>query len=324
MKVSPVHPYIIATAANDHTIRIWSLDPKRRSQPTIAICGGEGGHREGILTMVLTFSAETNAPQAFHANPLYILSGGMDHAVCLWLCPILHNLHLRSSAVPAPDPATIDVPERYSYPHVSTTAIHTDYVDCVDFHNDFILSKSSRENRIVLWHILGFDSQRKYENRESMIPPTTTHEYKETLSAFGDSVVRLMQFDIRTCDPWFMKFGVFSYPLDLLSRVNDKDRGSSSQDGKVEPSTFLAMGNAVGNVYVWDLGVFEQVPAKGDPPGKSLSNAFALMKPHYTLGVPKLKRLIRQVAWSTYGDWLVAVGDAGLVCLWQVGSKQSD
>lgn len=55
MKVSPVHPYIIATAANDHTIRIWSLDPKRRSQPTIAICGGEGGHREGILTMVSTF-----------------------------------------------------------------------------------------------------------------------------------------------------------------------------------------------------------------------------------------------------------------------------
>jgi len=51
--VSPVHPYIIGTAAKDHTIRLWTLDPKSASQPTIAICGGEGGHREGVLTMVL-------------------------------------------------------------------------------------------------------------------------------------------------------------------------------------------------------------------------------------------------------------------------------
>jgi polycomb protein EED len=156
-----------------------------------------------------------------------------------------------------------------------------------------------------------------------MIQPTTTHEYKETRSAFGDSVVRLMQFDIHNCEPWFMKFGVFSYPLDLLSRAHEKDRGTSSQEGKVPPSTYLAMGNSVGHVYVWDLQVFEQMNMKGEQPGKSLSNAFALMKPHNTLGVPKLKKLIRQVAWSTFGDWLVGVGDMGLVCLWQVG-KQSD
>jgi hypothetical protein len=52
LKISPVHPYIIGTAANDHTIRLWTLDPRSRTQPTIAICGGEGGHREGVLTMV--------------------------------------------------------------------------------------------------------------------------------------------------------------------------------------------------------------------------------------------------------------------------------
>jgi len=253
-----------------------------------------------------------------------MLSGGMDHAVCLWMCPILYNLPPKASALPPPDPATIDIPERYSYPHVSTTAIHTDYVDCVEFHNDFILSKSSRENRIVLWHILGFDSQRKYDSRESMIQPTTTHEYKETRSAFGDSVERLMQFDIRNCEPWFMKFAVFSYPIDLLSRTSTHEReakGSAAQEREtiVPPSTYLAMGNSGGNVYVWDLQVFEQVSTKGDQPGKTLSNAFALMKPHSTLGVPKLKKLIRQMAWSTYGDWLVAVGDMGLVCLWQVG-----
>jgi polycomb protein EED len=149
-----------------------------------------------------------------------------------------------------------------------------------------------------------------------MIQPTTTHEYKETRSAFGDSVVRLMQFDIRNCEPWYMKFGVFSYPLETLNREIAEERAA---DGKVAMSTYLAMGNSVGNVYVWDLEHFEADAKKGDQPGKSLSNAFALMKPHYSLGVPKMKQLVRQVAWSTYGDWLVAVGDMGLVCLWQVG-----
>lgn len=57
MKISPAHPYIIGTAANDHTIRLWTLDPRSRTQPTIAICGGEGGHREGVLTMVFSHQA---------------------------------------------------------------------------------------------------------------------------------------------------------------------------------------------------------------------------------------------------------------------------
>src|SRR5271169_740980 len=57
MKVSPVHPYIIGTAAKDHTIRLWTLDSRSKTQPTIAICGGEGGHRESVLTMVFHLSA---------------------------------------------------------------------------------------------------------------------------------------------------------------------------------------------------------------------------------------------------------------------------
>ena len=60
LKVSPVHPYIIGTAAKDHTIRLWTLDPRSATQPTIAICGGEGGHREGVLTLVLHPKCFTN------------------------------------------------------------------------------------------------------------------------------------------------------------------------------------------------------------------------------------------------------------------------
>ena len=239
----------------------------------------------------------------------------MDHAVCLWICPILHQSSPRIPASANAIRAQQIFPVRYSYPHLSTTAVHTDYVDCVEFHNDFILSKSSREGKIVLWHILGFDSQRKYDNTTSILPPPTTHEWKETRSAFGESVERLMQFDIRHCEPWFMKFGVFSSPVDP-SKLPQQILGPGF-------GTFIAMGNLNGNVYVWDLSLYETtVPnPKGEQIGKSLTNPFQLMKPHATLAVPKLKKMIRQMAWSTWGEWLVGVGDTGLLCLWQVGKS---
>jgi polycomb protein EED len=252
--------------------------------------------------------------QAFHSNPLYMLSGGMDHAVCLWICPILHQSNPRIPAPATSIPPTTDLPQRYSYPHLSTTAIHSDYVDCVEFHNDFILSKSSREGKIVLWQIHGFDSQRKYDDTGSILAPPTTHEWKETRSGFGESVERLMQFDIHHCEPWFMKFGVFTTPLDPMKAINHV----------IGPGvgTFLAMGNVNGNVYVWDLSVYETLNPKIDQVGRTLSDPFILMKPQVTLGLPKLKKMIRMMAWSPLGEWLVAVGDTGLLCLWQVGKSE--
>lgn len=125
---------------------------------------------------------------------------------------------------------------------------------------------------------------------------------------------RLMQFDIRHCEPWFMKFGMFSSPVDpakLPQHIIGPGIG-----------TFLAMGNLNGNVYVWDLSMYEAMPTKGDQPGKTLTDAFTLMKPHVTLAIPKLKKMIRMMAWSVWGEWLVAVGDTGLICLWQVGKNE--
>ena len=72
LKVSPVHPYIIGTAAKDHTIRLWTLDPRSKTQPTIAICGGEGGHREGVLTMVPSLDyLNRNARHSMQTHSIY-------------------------------------------------------------------------------------------------------------------------------------------------------------------------------------------------------------------------------------------------------------
>jgi hypothetical protein len=83
------------------------------------------------------------------------------------------------------------------------------------------------------------------------------------------------------------------------------------------------MGNLNSNVYLWDLSVYETGNhPKGEQPGRTLSDAFTLMKPQVTLAVPKLKKAIRMMAWSKTGEWLVGVGDMGLVCLWQVGKNE--
>lgn len=51
MAVSPINPYILASASEDSTVRIWSLDPAHAKQPCAAILEGDG-HRSEVLTIV--------------------------------------------------------------------------------------------------------------------------------------------------------------------------------------------------------------------------------------------------------------------------------
>ena len=44
-------PTILESASMDHSVRLWSLDPKYEKQPCMLICAGEG-HKEGLLTLV--------------------------------------------------------------------------------------------------------------------------------------------------------------------------------------------------------------------------------------------------------------------------------
>lgn len=51
MVTSPINPLVIATASDDTTIRIWSLDPDHKDMPCRCILGGEG-HQWSLLTLV--------------------------------------------------------------------------------------------------------------------------------------------------------------------------------------------------------------------------------------------------------------------------------
>lgn len=261
----------------------WSLDPKNSKQPCALICAGEG-HRETILSI------------AFHATGRYLLSGGMDHSVNLWVIPEF-----------ADAAAGTDKPLRIMYPHFSTNSVHTNYVDSLAFYEDFILSKSAAEDKIVLWTIQNFNS-RAPPPLPDLVP--TTYDDSGTRSVFGGTYERILQFQAVDTQPFYMRFGFFSHP---------------------HKSPILAMGNINGKVFLWDLSMIQKYgkwgtgdKSEGTPSEKGthlpavsgklikqddIGDFFGLVKPHHTIDIPKVKTTIRHAAWSPDGLHMVVVGE---------------
>ncbi|TVY64271.1 Polycomb protein eed, partial [Lachnellula suecica] len=215
--ISPKTPYILASASNDSSVRIWSLDPAHAKQPCTVILDGYG-HRETVMSL------------SFHATGRYLLSAGVDHIINLWTLPEL------------PDSKTgTNQPTRIYYPHFSTSEIHDNIVDCVAFSGDLILSKAANENCIVLWSINNFDSAHPQPPLTSA--PTTHDAQRDTRSAFSNPIpsskghsapyVRLLQFNIPDSEIMFMRFSLFP--------------------GSHTMNPVLAFCNTSSKVYFWDL-----------------------------------------------------------------------
>ncbi|OAA69046.1 WD40/YVTN repeat-like-containing domain protein [Cordyceps fumosorosea ARSEF 2679] len=221
LATSPVDSSIIASASNDTSIRIWSVEERFRSNPCLCILAGEG-HYGNLLSL------------SFHHTGRYLLSGGHDQIINLWTVPDLPT-------------KPVITPFQVHYPHFSTSAVHSGIVDCVAFFGDEILSRACHDNVIVLWRIVGFAP-------DDPLPPQTDaptvqaavlagpdDQSRLTRSFFQPTLtpespvqyVRLLELHTPNCGPqFFMRFGLHHVP---------------------GQNPVLAFCNAGGNILFWDL-----------------------------------------------------------------------
>jgi len=106
----------------------------------------------------------------------------------------------------------------HHFPMTTVTGVHRNYVDCVRFYGDLVLSKST-DNRVILWR-----------------PPRPAHGDPGCKSWDGAAAMELLDCRMARCDIWYVRFAVdlarrfvccgnqegkiFLWDLDTIVRVN--------------------------------------------------------------------------------------------------------
>ena len=229
LQFSPTNEWLLLSASYDESIRLWNL----RRGTNVAVFTGHDGHRRQVLSV------------AWHFSGTKFASCAMDNTIKLWNVMDANDKSAvcveaaieASDAVMPNDYPKIKVysgktkpvetkfkPVIQQTPYFSTNRVHTDYVDCVQFIGDLILSKSVH-NKVVLWKPLLEKSEQHDENQ-------TDHDAEsESSSRIPSAILFLMEFTLSHCDSWFVRFH------------------SPPPNHRV-----LALGNQRGKVKVWHIG----------------------------------------------------------------------
>ena len=131
-------PALLLSASADHAIRLWNVD----TDCCVLIFGGERGHRDEVLSVDFNFDATK------------VVSCGMDHSLKVWSLETeqVRDHISRSHAHRAGQvgKGAFFKPYTVHGPIFSTCAVHRNYVDCMRWLGNLILSKST-DNKIVCW-----------------------------------------------------------------------------------------------------------------------------------------------------------------------------
>ena len=298
LQFSPANEWLLLSASNDESIRLWNL--KRGTN--VAVFAGHDGHRSHVLSVAWHFSGRKFA------------SCAMDNTVKLWNVMDGEDENSAGSVEAAIEASDHVVPNDFpkygvggdkatqvetkfkpvfqQTPYFSTNKVHTDYVDCVQFVGDLILSKSVH-NKVVLWKPI-------LDKDDSSHPGSLTRacyndaETEESSTRIPSEILYLREFSLTHCDSWFVRF--HSPP---------------------PHHRILALGNQKGEVKVWRIG-----GDKGCHPDQKYYCSLA------TSGVGGLRSsnnhnvgyTVRMVKFSPDGLCLVVVCDDGTVWMWEKSS----
>ncbi|KAL6711073.1 hypothetical protein ACN47E_006948 [Coniothyrium glycines] len=329
LAISPIDPTILASCGSDYSVRIWSLNLPHQKQPLAAICYGQG-HKDQVLAL------------AWHRNGRFLLSAGMDTSINLWTMPDDFRDH-----------AGTDKPAMIHYPHFSTTELHTDFIDSLQWYNDIILSHACREDQIILWRIDNFSSDRSHippapvPTSNAIISSTPVivpaSSISTTRSAWGGRLQRLIHLDLPASQVWYNRFSlyhqlghhpvvvsgndrskVFFWDLQRLEMSHTGEDSAESNESKTassilprhlrEASSASTASSSAASVGVATVTKKKAKKVKEKVPDQGISNPFNLIKAHKVIEIPKYSTFaFHQFAWSTDGQWCVGVGDTGLV-----------
>ncbi|KAL7549858.1 hypothetical protein ACHAWF_013115 [Thalassiosira exigua] len=293
LKFSPANEWLLLSASKDESVRLWNL----RGGVNVAVFAGHNGHRGQVLSV------------SWHADGTRFASCGMDNAVKLWRVfdgdrdtsgkgGGRVEAVLRRSFRPCPihpsDASPVDPNGEHEaggarrtrafdtvlqqFPYFSTNKAHANYVDCVQFAGDLILSKSVN-NKVVLWKPV---FTKEEEDRGTIY---STHKVPS-------SILFLREFKLEHCNSWYIRF-----------------------DSPSPHHRLLALGNQVGDVKVWTIGEDGDDDSGCDPNQKYFCNLSTSGSFTGTMASND-PCTVRMVVFNPHGSHLLAVRDDSTVWMW--------